>query len=137
MPSALRATKKQTNNTKQQQVCCPLVRPLQCLAASIITIKERIISILPSSIPRELASRFYNFLALAQAKKQGIWWHIGDRICRFGTRTQDVGLKAKNQAAAKASPRFRRHKRSNSRLLTWMRGGAVYEELDGERVRIE
>ncbi|KAK7951066.1 uncharacterized protein PG986_006794 [Apiospora aurea] len=162
MQSAMRrVAKKETgHNEKQQQLaCCPSCGRSNLLwyqrfnnvfdglfagwtgaagiAASIITIKEHIISVFPTSIPRELVSRFYNFFQLARAKKQGIWWHIGDRICRFGTRTQDVGLKAKNHAAAKAGPKSRRHRRSNSRLLTWIRGGAVYEGLDGERVRIE
>lgn len=162
MPSTIRATKKHTttttNNNKQQQVCCPSCGRSDLIwyqrfnslfddlfagwtgaatvAATIITIKENVISIFASTIPRELASRFYNFFQLARAKKQGIWWHIGDRICRFGSRTQDVGLKAKNHAA-KVGPKSKKHRRSNSRLLTWIRRGEVYEGLDGERVRIE
>ncbi|KAK8125802.1 uncharacterized protein PG998_001561 [Apiospora kogelbergensis] len=161
MPSLHKATttKQHTNSNKKQQVCCPSCGRSNILwyqrfnslfdglfsgwtgyagiAATIITISENIKSVFPSSIPRELASRFYNFFELARAKKQGIWWHIGDRICRFGTRTQDVGLKAKHHAAAKAEKKPRRHRRSNSRLLTWIRRGEVYEGLDGERVRIE
>ncbi|KAK7924430.1 hypothetical protein PG985_006484 [Apiospora marii] len=160
MPSSKKhATNRNNNNNNNKQLaCCPACGRSELVwyqrfnslfdglfagwtgaatvAATIITIKEQVISIFPSNIPRELASRFYNFFQLARAKKQGIWWHIGDRICRFGSRTQDVGLKAKNHAA-KVGPKSKKHRRANSRLLTWIRRGEVYEGLDGERVRIE
>ncbi|KAH9886196.1 hypothetical protein F4778DRAFT_759423 [Xylariomycetidae sp. FL2044] len=89
------------------------------LAAALVSIKTSLRSVFPS-LQSSLTYRFRNLRALLRAKRQGMWWKVGERILRAGRKTEELGVRAK----AKAGQHKQRGNREGGWLF-WIKGGKV------------
>lgn len=98
------------------------------LTTGLANLGARMSALFPASAAG-LLGRFSLLRSSLRAKKQGIWWNVGDRIARAGNKTAQktarIGDRAKNHARAKSNASDGSW---GPELISWIRGGSVYEE---------